>query len=194
MRRTRSGFTRLVVAALVPVSLLSVASDVAGGQLGALRRKIGEVTKGEEARKEEAAKPGAPSKSAVDTAFEDRNVIELTDAVLDALERTLETEIKLQGEFMKELAALKTPEQYNACKQEAATSPEAQKIIMKLGELGENPTPEQMQNAMAQMAKDNEALVLKRCGTDVNQFNDSWRYKRLQEIRRQAVAAGGYPR
>lgn len=191
MRRTHL-LPSVFLAALVSFALLGIASDVAGGQLGALRRRIGEVTKGEEAKK--PAEKSGDAKSAVDAAFEDRNVIELTDAVLDALERTLETEIKLQGEFMKELAALKTPEQYNACKQEAAASPEAQKIIMKLGELGENPTPEQMQNAMAQMAKDNEALVLKRCGTDVNQFNDGWRYKRLQEIRRQAVAAGGYPR
>ena len=195
MRRTRSGFTRLVVAALVPVSLLSVASDVAGGQLGGLlRRKIGEVTKGEEAKKEEEAKTGAPSKSAVDAAFNNPDVIEITDGVLAALERTLQTEIKLQGELMKELAAMKTPEQYRACTNEVAASPEAQKNIMKLAELPENATPEQMQNVMAEMAKENQALALKRCGPDVNQFNDSWRYKRLQEIRRQAVAAGGYPR
>src|SRR5688572_368679 len=175
MRRIRL-VSRLVVAALVPISLLSVASDVAGGQLGALRRKIGEITKGEEAKK--PAEKGGDAKSAVDAAFDDPNVTELTDGVLDALERTLETEIKLQGELMKELAAMKTPEEYNACKQEAAASPEAQKIIMKLGELGENPSPGQMQNAMAEMAKENQALVLKRCGPDVNQFNDGWRYKR----------------
>ena len=192
MRRT-SLVTRLVVAALVPLSLSSVVPDAAGGQLGGLlRRKIGEVTKGEEAKKE--TEKGTPTETAVSRAFNDPNVVEISDGVLATLERTLLAEIRLQGELMKELAAMKTPEQYNACKGEVAASPEAQKYVMRLGEIPENATAEQMQNMMLQMGKELEALTLKRCGPDVAQFNDSWRYKRLQEIRRQAIAEGGPPK
>jgi hypothetical protein len=186
MRITRLVTGRVAAAGvLAALGLLTVAPDLSGAQLGGLiRRKVAEAAKGEEPKKEAATEPAAAPAS------NDPNVIEVTDAVLTALENSLQAEIRMREEFRKELAAMKTQEQYNACTQEAAQSPEAQKISMRILELPENATQEQMMDLMAKNGKELEALTLKRCGPDVRQFNDTWRAKRLEEIQRKAAGAG----
>jgi hypothetical protein len=189
MRLTRPVAGRLAVAGLlVAIGLLTAGPDLSGAQLGGLlRRKIGEVVKGDEPTKEAAEKTA--TEPAATPASRDPNVVEVNDAVLTALENSLQTEIRLREEFRKELAALKTPEQYNACTAEVYLSPEGQKISMRVVEVVENATQAQMQAVAAQVSKDIEALTLKTCGPDVRQFNDSWRAKRLSEIQSQAAGA-----
>lgn len=176
-----------------PVFLVCVATAFAmpallEAQLGGLLR--GRIT--DEAKKaagvpaEEGRKPAeAPAAAPVN---EDPNVVPITEKALDAVEKGLQIEINLRGEFRKELAAMKSAEAYTACTQEVAASPEVLAISMRVAELPENAPPDAMQKLMAQNAQDMEALVLKRCGRDIRQVN---RNERLRAIQRQAATAAG---
>ena len=116
-------------------------------------------------------------------------MIPITDTVLKAFEKGLQTEIDLLGQLRSELAARETAVQkHNACKQQAAGSPEFVEILMSLGNLPENVSAEDMQKAMAKMSQDQEALVLKRCGPAPAAVNGA---DRLREIQRKAAASAG---
>jgi hypothetical protein len=119
----------------------------------------------------------------------DPSVIPITDKVLEGFERAIRTELSLRDELRKELEARDAAEKkHAACKQEAAASPEAQQIIMQLANAPENATTEQMMEMMAQMAQDQEALVLKKCGPVPAPINTA---QRLLDIEQRAAASAG---
>jgi len=160
---------------------------------GLLRGRVTDAAKkaagveSEPAPKPDGAKPGAPKPVALPT--DDPSVIPITDQVLEGFARSLQTEIDLRQQLFKELegreAAVK---KHEACKQQVAGSPEAQAIMMQLGNMPDNATTETMMQVMAKMEKDQVALVLKRCGPDPAAINTS---QRLEEIRVKAAAAAG---
>lgn len=119
----------------------------------------------------------------------DPSVIPITDKVLEGFERAMKTELTLRGELRNELEARDAAEKkHAACKQEVAGSPEAQQIIMQLANVPENATTEQMMKVMAQMAQDQEALVLKKCGPVPAPINTA---QRLLDIEQRAAASAG---
>ena len=176
---------------LLPLACLALAlaaPQLLEAQFGGLGRRITEgAKKAAGVESDDAAKPGAAKPVVLRT--DDPFVIPITDAVLDAYAKGLRAEIDLLEQFRQELAARATAvEKYEACKKQAAGSPEFVEILMRLGNLPENITPEDMQKAMAQMGKDQEALVLKMCGPAPAAVSAA---NRLQEIQRKAAAAAG---
>jgi hypothetical protein len=178
-------------ARLLPLACLALAlaaPQIVEAQFGGLGRRITEgAKKAAGVESDEAAKPGAPKPVVLPT--DDPFVIPITDAVLNAFARGLQAEIDLLEQFRKELAAREAAVQkYDACKKEAAGSPETMALVMGLGNLPENATAEDLQKAMAQMAKDQEALLLKKCGSAPPAVNGA---ERLREIQRTAAANAG---
>lgn len=111
----------------------------------------------------------------------------ITQPLLDAVMRTMKVELALRAEFRKELAKYPTLEQYQACQSKVATTPEGQKIVMSIGNIPENATPEQAQKAMAKMGTDMEALIKKSCPYDPHEWTDYKKMQRLEEIRLKAL-------
>jgi hypothetical protein len=159
-------------------------------QFGGLGRRIGDAAKkAAGVESEETAKPAAPTPVAPTANARAGVPIAITPAVLDALTRSLTTEIALKAELFEQLEAREEAvKKHEACKGQAAGSPEFLKILMSLGELPDNAPPEAMQNAMAKMSQDQEALVLKMCGPVPAPINTA---ERLREIQQKAAAASG---
>jgi hypothetical protein len=179
------------IARLLPLACVTLAlsaTEPVDAQFGGLGRRITEGAKkaaGGDA--DETAKPGANKPVALPT--NDPSVIPITDKVLEGFERAMKTELTLRGELRNELEARDAAEKkHAACKQEAAGSPEAQQIIMQLANAPENASTEQMMKMMAQMAQDQEALVLKKCGPVPAPINTA---QRLLDIEQKAAAAAG---
>lgn len=120
------------------------------------------------------------------------NVLEISEPVLTALAKGLRTEIALREELRKQLAALKTPAQYQQCTQQAVLSPEHQKLAGTLFRMPDNVKPEEFQRRMLRAGKMMEALLVKKCGADPGGYSVSeLTGKRLVEIERKAADAAG---
>ena len=174
---------------LACLALALAAPQLVEAQFGGLGRRITEgAKKAAGVEPDDPAKPGDTSKPVV-LRTDDPFVIPITDAVLKAFARGLQTEADLINQFRKELTAREAAvEKHNACKGQVAGSPEYVEILMSLGNLPENITSEDMQKAMAKMTQDGDALVLKRCGPAPAAVNGA---DRLKEIQRKAAAAAG---
>jgi hypothetical protein len=135
------------------------------------------------------AQPGAQAQAP--TVNYGPDVLVISTPVLTALERGLRTEIALREAFRKELAALKTPEQYNQCKLAAATSPESLKLAESFMTMPDDVAPDEVRRRMMRAGKAMEAFQLKTCGADPIAFGDSWRAARLKDIERKAADAAG---
>jgi hypothetical protein len=118
-------------------------------------------------------------------------VLEISEPVLKAFERGLRTEIALRAEFRKELAALKTREEYQRCYGTSMTSPAAQKLAEPMMNVPAGTSPEEYQRRTTRAGERLQAFLLKSCGPDPIAFNDSWKAKRLEEIERRAADAAG---
>lgn len=189
--------SRLIACLLVVCAVGFAVPAVSGGQLGGLiRKKIGEATKKDEPKKEEPtpAAPTAPTAPVGSSAEFNFSYPDISEPVLVGLELALEKEIALREDFKKELAAMKTPEQYNACTLQVKQSPEFMKIIEPMSKLTSGDKEikqEELQKVMTDIGAKSDALTLKTCGPDPAQFNSSWRAKRLEEIHRKAAEAAG---
>lgn len=171
---------------LLAVAVTVAAPQPSHAQLGGLiKKKMAEKAKKTVKGEEPAAEAGATPIS------NDADVLIMTKPVLDGFEKGLRTEIALRDELKAELASKKTQAQYEACKQEAMSSPEGAKIVEVMGSIPENATAEETQRIMTKMGKDAEALMLKKCGEDPVNYGDSWRAKRIAEIEQKAAAAAG---
>jgi hypothetical protein len=179
-----------IIARLRPlacVTLALAASQPLDAQFGGLGRRITEGVKKAAGGDAEEAKPGEGKPIVLPT--NDPLVIPITEKVLDGFARALQTEIDLRNQLRNELIAREQDEKkYAACKEQAAASPEAQEIIMQLVNVPENASSEQMTAMMAKMGKDQEALILKMCGSDPAPINVA---ERLTEIRQKAAASAG---
>jgi len=178
--------TRLLPLACVALAL--VATQPLDAQFGGLGRRITEgVKKATGGEADETAKPGKGKPVVLPT--NDPFVIPITDKVLDGYARSLQTEIDLRNQLRNELIAQEGAKtKYTACKQQAASSPEALQIIMQLANIGDNPTTEQMMKVSQKMESDQAALVLKMCGSEPAPIDVA---QRLTQIRQKAAASAG---
>jgi len=119
------------------------------------------------------------------------DVLVISTPVLTALERGLRTEIALREALRKELAAMKTPEQYEQCKLATVTSPEGMSLYQSIMTVPDNIAPDAWRRQMTKGGKVIEAFLLKKCGADPVAFGDSYRQARLREIERRAADAAG---
>ena len=177
--------TRLLPFACVAFAF--AAAQPLDAQFGGFGRKITEGVKKVAGGDAEEAKPGTNKLVVLPT--NDPAVIPITDKVLEAFEKGVRTEIELRNQLRNEVIAReKAMQEYPACKQRAARSPEALQILLQLGDLGDNPSREQMTPAVEKMQADQAALVLKMCGPEPPFINVA---ERLTEIRTKAAAASG---
>ena len=179
------------IARLLPlacVTLALAATQPLDAQFGGLGRRITEgVKKAAGGDADETAKPGKGKPVVLPT--NDPLVIPITDKVLDGFARALQTEIDLRNQLRNELMAREQDKKkFEACKQQAAASPEAVQILMQLGSAGDSPTTEQMMALMTKMEAAQSALVLKMCGADPAPINVA---ERLTQIRQKAAASAG---
>lgn len=172
--------TRLVSSLLLALAVLASASPLeAQGITDRLKKKVGEkVNTGDK-------KDPATTNAAV-AADQSKAPTKITDVVMTAFIRGLETERDRRKATVKFLSTIKTREQYSACQSTLAAGPEMQKIMMSLGNLPENATQEQTQKASQKMQADMEKLVKDKCGEDPNIYNDGWRRRQADS----AEAAG----
>jgi hypothetical protein len=119
------------------------------------------------------------------------DVLVISEPVLAALDKGLRTEIALREALRKQLAALKTSEQYQQCQGAAATSPESMKLSESMMTMPDNIAPDEWRRRMMRAGKALEALILQKCGVDPSAFNDNWRAARLKEIEDKAASAAG---
>lgn len=172
---------------LTCVVLALTATQPLDAQFGGFSRRITEGVKKAAGGDAEEAKPGKGKPVVLPT--NDPMVIPITDKVLDGFARALQTEIDLRNQLRNELIAREQDEKkFEACKQQAAASPEAVQILMQLGSAGDSPTTEQMMALMTKMEAAQSALVLKMCGADPAPINVA---ERLTQIRQKAAASAG---
>ncbi len=119
------------------------------------------------------------------------DVVVISPQVLAAFAKGLRTEIALREAFRKELAAMKTPAQYQQCEAAAASSPERLKLAQSMMNMPADVQPDEVQRRFATIATVVEALTLKACGPDPEPFNETWRLAQLKKIERKAADAAG---
>ncbi len=160
---------------------LSVASPVEA-QLGGLMRKAKEAAKEKTAEKD----PRAPEATgSTQNPFADPAIVFITQDQLGRFQKGLQHEVTQRNALRKQLASLQTREQYQACAQSAATSPELMKLIQDAADSSANLPVEQMMKRQQQMYADMGALVEKKCGVDPQKVESS-RAERLRQIEAEA--------
>lgn len=175
---TRSGLALVALGVLLATPSMPAEAQ---GIRGLIKKKAEQAVKGPEAAKAEET----PS------ALRDPDVIPVSEESIEHFKRGLNVEIAERAALTKFLAGVKTREQYQACSNAVAMTPEAQKISMRVGELPENATQAQLQAVMVKMNEDMIALLLKQCGEDPAKYLGNWRADRLREIEAKAAAAAG---
>ncbi|HEY5546228.1 MAG TPA: hypothetical protein VIK50_09250 [Gemmatimonadaceae bacterium] len=179
---TASRTTRFFIGAIMSLTLAGGAQAQIGGLI---KKKVAEKVKGPEKTE---VKPADGEKKSV---YNDE-IVEMTGPVLDGFMNGLRTEIALRNEFREVLAKLKTPAQYLACTNDAAASPEGQKISTRILSLPESVTAEEMQRVVTKASQDLVALQEKKCGKDpAVEWSDEKRAEKLKEIELKAAAAAG---
>ncbi len=156
---------------------MSVASP-AEAQFGGLMRKAKEAAKEKTAEKD----PRAPeATSSTRNPFADPAIVFITQDQLGRFQKALQHEVTQRNALRKQLASLQTREQYQACTQGAATSPELMKLIQDAADSSANLPVDQMMKRQQQMYADMAALVEKKCGVDPQKVESS-RAERLRQI------------
>lgn len=153
---------RLTALATGLLAFAIVVAPAQGGLGDKLKQKATSALKGDK------AKPAAASESGPITS---RMNPPLTAERLARFQKGMQVELAEREKARKFLASLKTKEAYRQCTQEAAMSPEMQKIAMSVAEMPENATTEQMQKHMARMGTQMESLTVKKCGQDPSKFD-----------------------
>ena len=179
---TTSRTMRFLLAGTMALTMATVAEAQIGGLI---KKKVAEAVKGPEKTE---AKPADGEKKSI---YNDE-IVEMTGPVLDGFANGLRTEIALRNEFREVLAKLKTPAQYQSCTNDAAASPEGQKISTRILSLPESVSAEEMQRVIAKAGQDLDALQEKKCGKDpAVEWSDERRAEKLKEIELKAAAAAG---
>lgn len=174
MRATLRGFVVVVLG-------LAVVAPVQA-QLGGLMRRAKEAAEKKTAEKD----PRAPEpSSSTQNPFADPAVVFITQDQLGRFEKGLQYEIAQRNELRKSLATARTREDYQACTQSVATSPEMMKMIQDMADSSANGTPEQLMKAQQKMYADMQSILTKTCGPDPQQAQ-SGRSERLRQIEAEA--------
>jgi len=159
-------------------------STPAEAQLGGLMRRAREAAKEKTAEKD----PRAPT-SSTPNPFADPAIVFITQDQLARFEKALNYEIAqreaLRKTIAETLASLKTQEEYQACSQSAAMSPEAMKISQDWADAASN-APDQMMKLTQKMSSDMGNLVTKLCGADPRSVNSTPSLDRIRAIEAEA--------
>ena len=164
-------------------------------QFGAIKKKIGEAAKKAGEPTDSTPKPAEgtpPPKAPATTApSNEPNVIPITDTSLTALERGLQTEITLRAAYKKELEdQAARAKQYEACSNQANTSPEMMAVVQKSASAYDNvKTQDDMIKAAAQVAAQHDAVIATKCGQAPPK--PAATDDRLTDIMRRAAADAG---
>ena len=158
------------------ILVLAVADTAHAQGIGGLIRK----------KVEQATKP--KDEQAPKEAGQDRSLFsfEPTAEALASYKRGLELEVRLRNEYRDRLARLKTSEQYQACEQGAATSPDALKLAEESSARMDKATaPEELQKVYVWQNERFKAIALKQCGEDPRPL-----IQQRAEVLRKAEEAG----
>jgi hypothetical protein len=164
-------------------------------QFGAIKKKIGEAAKKAGEPTDSTPKPAEgtpPPKAPATTApSNEPNVIPITDTSLTALERGLQTEITLRAAYKKELEnQAARAKQYEACSNQANTSPEMMAVVQKSASAYDNvKTQDDMIKVAARIAAEHDAVVASKCGQAPPK--PAATDDRLTDIMRKAAADAG---
>jgi hypothetical protein len=158
---------------------ISMAAPVQA-QLGGLMRKAKEAAKEKTAEKD----PRTPESSGPNP-FADPAIVFITQDQLGRFEKALQHEVTERAALRKQLASLPTREQYQACSQGAAMSPEMMKLTQDMAESSVNLPADQAFKRQQQWMADMAALQEKKCGIDPQKVESS-RYERLRQIEAEA--------
>jgi hypothetical protein len=180
---------RTIVAILAILSLLPAVDRLEGQGIGGLiKKKVSESVKGGDKKDQAGGKQEA--NAATDVAPAGSKLPRaLTDVTLTAFKKGLTVERDHRQATVKFLATLKTTEQYKACEQSLAASPEMQKIVMSMGDLPDNATQEQIQKLSEKMSADMQKLLLSKCGEDPGKYHNSWRRSQMEAAEAAGVKA-----
>jgi hypothetical protein len=182
----------LLVLSCVIVILLPNAPSAQFGAIGkkigeAAKKKAGEPTDSTPKPAEGTPPPKAPATTA--SPYNNPNILLITDTSLTALERGLQTEIELRAAYKKELDdQAARAKQYEACSNQANTSPEMMAVAQKSASAYDNvKTQDDMIKAATKIAAERDAVIAQKCGPAVAapRANDD----RLTDIMRRAAAA-----
>ena len=182
---------------LLSCAIVLMISSAPAAQFGAIGKKIGEAAKkkageptdGTPKPAEGTPPPKAPATTA--STYNNPNILLITDTSLTALERGLQTEIELRAAYKKELdeQAVRA-KQYEACSNQANTSPEMMAVVQKSASAYDNvKTQDDMIRAATKIAAERDAVIAQKCGQAPPKpaANDD----RLTDIMRRAAAAAG---
>jgi hypothetical protein len=138
-------------------------------------------------RAKEAAEKKAAPEPATTTAnpFADPSVVFITQDQLGRFEKGLQYEIDQRNALRKAAASVKSPQEFQACSQGVAISPESMKLVQDWAESSANTTPEQMMKNQQKMQTDMQAMITKACGPDPNSLQNG-RFERLRQIEAEA--------
>lgn len=118
------------------------------------------------------------------------DVLEITEAAMKGFMIGLETEYRLLTEFAALLDTYKSPEDFQQCKTELPSSPEAMEIMARMGNMSANATDDDIRRAIEKMNEDMVALQKQKCGGDVTEdWPNTKRDEKLREIGVKAAAA-----
>jgi len=171
---------------LLGVLAFVIAAVPAEAQLGGLLKKKAKEAIQAPVKQEQAKQQ---SEDAAARALSSPDIVPITEESTGRFRKALNVEARLRGEFRAFLASLKTQEAFDACKLDVAISPEGEKARMPVLNLGDDPSPADLQKAMLKASADLEAIVGKRCGSDPGQWRDGKRADRLREIEAEASDA-----
>jgi hypothetical protein len=169
---------------LLAVVVAAATPQPSHAQLGGLAKKKAA------AKAQKAVMTEEPAAEDVPDNFHTEGVLVISEPVLVALEKGLNVEIALREELMKEMARMKTPEQFDQCQNATLLSPEGLKVIGPLN-ANEGGTQEARLAVIAKVGAESEALTLKMCGKDPHKFNPGWRASQLASFRVKGAEAAG---
>ena len=165
---------RRVFAALLFTCAVVTTAD-AQGIGGMIRKKVESVAKPKDEAQKTEASLGERS-----TAFD------YTPGTMASFKRGLELEARIREDYRRQVAALKTPDQYTACQGQISSTPEAMKILEEMGVRKEKAkTTEEITKVSEWMGGEFKKLILKRCGEDPGPLR-----QRQQEVFLKATEAG----
>jgi hypothetical protein len=160
---------------------ISMAAPV-HAQLGGLMRKAKEAAEKKTAEKD----PRAPEASSTTrNPFADPAIVFITQDQLGRFQKGLQHEVTERNAFRKQLAAVQTREQYQACSQGAMTSADTMKLIQDFADSSANLPADQMMKRQQQMYAEMGAMVEKKCGVDPQKIESS-KVERLRQIEAEA--------
>lgn len=118
------------------------------------------------------------------------DLVELAGPVLEDFVAAHALENQLIRDFRQQLTRYKPGEEVEACQKQLAMTPEAQKIMLQIANLGENATAADVLRANEKIGREMEALTKSKCGESIDAVWPQYkRAQRMADFRDQAALA-----